>query len=99
MADSGGCPNVFELHVDKVTKNRDCLTSLIVPSVRSLKITTGWGMEEEEEALLLCCGLVQMGYKHRLRLTAGERKGRIYFSALACMRAIVCGGGMPANIE
>jgi hypothetical protein len=64
-AASGGCPPLFELRLDGVRENADCLVSepsLIVPSVGNLHI---WVGPTGEDALLLCCRLVQVGYKHR----------------------------------
>jgi hypothetical protein len=68
MAASGGCPELFKVRLAGVSENIDRLTyepSVIAPSVRELEFEGGRG--SEDEALLLCCGLVQMGYKHRLR--------------------------------
>jgi hypothetical protein len=61
LAASGGCPELLELRLDGAMTSFDCLThepSLIVPSVRELWIH---GRCTEEEALLLCCGLLQPG--------------------------------------
>jgi hypothetical protein len=66
LAASGGCPPLYELHVLGIEQNMDCLIyepDLIVSSVRDLH--TG-GQITDQEALMLCCGLVKMGYKHRL---------------------------------
>jgi hypothetical protein len=70
MAASGGCPDLFEVRVDGPETNLDLLTfepSLIVPSVRRLTILDNWGTEQDK-VLMLCCGLVQMGYKYHLWL-------------------------------
>jgi hypothetical protein len=69
MAASGGCPELFEVCVVELERNTDSLTSepsLIGPSVRRLNLDDVRGTEEE--ALVLCCGLVQMDYKHHLRI-------------------------------
>jgi hypothetical protein len=71
-------------------RNVDWLTyepSLIVPSVRNLFIC---GRSTEEEALLLCCGLVHMGYKHRFKegLWGGHVSSR-QGPVRACMKAIL----------
>jgi hypothetical protein len=75
MAASGGCPELFEVFITGPSKNLDCLThepSLIVPSVRELAI---YANGTEEEALLLCCGLVQMGCtKYRLTLDMRDQE-------------------------
>jgi hypothetical protein len=66
--------------------------SLILPSVRHLHV---WGRATEAEALVLCCGLVQMGYKHRLAEVfshAGSKIGGPYFST--CMAAVLRSGGI-----
>jgi hypothetical protein len=100
LAASGGCPELFHVEV-KALRNRDLLTcepSLILPSVRDLSII-GYGLEEEE-ALLLCCGLVQVGYKHLLRIPLrGFGPPALTPSVIACMKAIVSGGGMLAIVE
>jgi hypothetical protein len=110
MAASGGCPELFEVQVSDFQGYLDfeLLTyepSLIVPSVRSLNLVGG-ACNAEEQLLLLCCGLVQLGYKHRLRVQAvlhcydGNRPvGEIPASLLACLRAILCGGGMNADLS
>jgi hypothetical protein len=61
MADSGGCPELFEVNVAAVSKHFLSLTyepSLIVPSVRDLQLD---GSLTEDEVLLLCCWLVHAG--------------------------------------
>jgi hypothetical protein len=101
LAASGGCPELFELEVSGIEKNVERLThepSLIVPSVRSLSIMSCLGTEEE--MLLLCCGLVQVGYKHGLQmLLHGPGFKDLSSSLLACMRVIVRGGGMNAYVR
>jgi hypothetical protein len=97
MAASGGCPELFEVEVTGLTSNIDWVTyepSLIVPSVRNLRVC---GQATEEEALLLACGLVQMGYKHRFDddlwgLPFLRHSGPVR----ACMRAILQSGGRVA---
>jgi hypothetical protein len=74
MAASGGCPELFEVKLSGLQRTLHWLTfepSLIVPSVRSLHLFCRCGTEEE--ALLLCCGLVQVGYKHRLTVDLYDR--------------------------
>jgi hypothetical protein len=75
LAASGGCPELLNVTVDRLGSSKGvlftCEPSLIVPSVRDLTISGH--RFEEEEALLLCCGLVQMGYKHLLRLRINLR--------------------------
>jgi hypothetical protein len=59
LADSGGCPELFEVEVNRLKGDFEFLTyepSLIVPSVRDLAV---YGRGTEEEALLLCCAMVQ----------------------------------------
>jgi hypothetical protein len=100
-AASGGCPELFTVEIGGLHKNVDWLTyepSLIVPSVRDLSIS---GRGTEEEALLLCCGLVQMGCKHRLMNL--DLKG-LQYSAFdgpicACMSAILGSGGVTHQLE
>jgi hypothetical protein len=100
MAASGGCPQLFELEVHRVRGDFEFLThepSLIVPSVRDLAV---YGRGTEEEALLLCCAMVQAPYKYRL--TIGLFDPDMQFlpsSALACMRAILRGGGLHADLR
>jgi hypothetical protein len=95
MAASGGCPELVGLHLKGLSSHIDWLTcepSLIVPSVRRLWID---GRCTGEEALLWCCGLVQAGYKYRLsNCLVDPDSGPFPWSLRACMRAIVCGGGM-----
>jgi hypothetical protein len=84
LAASGGCPPLFELHLDGVKRNMGPLAyepSLIVPSVRSLHISGGvrW---EGVEALMLYCELVQMGYKYGLTTELDE-------TYKSCLAAIV----------
>jgi hypothetical protein len=64
--------------------------SLIVPSVQDLWID---GDGSEKEALLLCCGLVQMGYKHRLGIRLRDSEDALPRSVSTCMRAILSAGG------
>jgi hypothetical protein len=68
LAASGGCPPLFELHLNEVRQNIGCLTaepSLILPSVRSLHISGGL-RNKGDDATVLLCALVQMGYKYGL---------------------------------
>jgi hypothetical protein len=68
LASSGGCPELLRLELHGIRENIVRITgepSLIVPSVRDLSIS---GRCTKEEALMLCCALVQGGYKHRLLL-------------------------------
>jgi hypothetical protein len=101
LAASGGCPELFEVEVRDVERHLDWLTcepsaSLTVPSVRNLHIIGA--CSTEEEALLLCCGLVQMGYKHRFYAPLADPENLLFPpSVIACLRAIVCGCGM--NVE
>jgi hypothetical protein len=101
LAASGGCPELSAVGVWGVKGNLDWLTqepSLIVPSVRKLVLLEVCGTEEE--ALLLCCGLVQMGYKHRLYALLTDTDDQVFpLSHLACLRAIVRGGGMNADVS
>jgi hypothetical protein len=95
LAASGGCPELFTLSQIGHASNIECLThepSLIAPSVRDIKMG---GFATEEEALLLCCGLVRMGYKYRFdeeecRLAPDYRP--LDGAVRACMRAILEGG-------
>jgi hypothetical protein len=91
LAASGGCTRLFELRVYGVRLNVDMITrepSLILPSVRRLQIDANC-TDEEEAALLLCCGLVRTGYKYRLerKVPAGEDGATIAHDA--CMRRIL----------
>jgi hypothetical protein len=65
VAASGGCPELVEVCLaTDIATNIGWLThqpSLIVPSVRDLHIGAYCTMDE---ALLLCCGLVQAGYRY-----------------------------------
>jgi hypothetical protein len=97
LAASGGCPELVKVKVHDLSNNVDWLTyepSLILPSVRKLWFD---GFCTEEEALLLCCGLVQMGYKHSLtmELCDPDRSG-LSSSVTSCMDAILGGGGVKA---
>jgi hypothetical protein len=92
LAASGGCPELFRLRHWGRASNIECLIhepSLIMPSVRDLRVGSFF---TEEEALLLCCGLVQVGYKYRF--DDSERQPAPGHSPLdgavrACMRAIM----------
>jgi hypothetical protein len=90
LAASGGCPPLFELRLCGVEQNTDCL---IVPSVRRLFIG---GAPTGEEALLLYCGLVQMGYKHRLSVYFNPTLKPPLCGPLAdeCMTAVLQTGGI-----
>jgi hypothetical protein len=100
MAASGGCPDLFELIVQWTTKNVDWLThepGLVVPSVRNLSIA---GRCTEEEALLFCCGLAQAGYQHQVTVALCDHDDQELPDAMvACMRAILGGGGMNADVS
>jgi hypothetical protein len=103
MAASGGCRQLREVYLGKggVKKNIDWLIyepSLIMPSVCHLSIE---GQYTDEEALLLCCGLVQMGYKHRLKIDLRwlNREKSLPGSLIACMRAVLCFGGISAELS
>jgi hypothetical protein len=107
LAASGGCPALSRVVVDKVARNVEWLSfapSLIVPSVEYVSIR---GRGTEEEVLLLCCGLVQAGYKRGLDLAwlapsdpspalvpMRDIVRRPVMEVTACMRAIVRRGGM-----
>jgi hypothetical protein len=71
---SGGCPELFKLHLMGMKKNLLWLArepSLILPSVRNLRITAACPVAEtDEEALLLCCGLVEAGYQYLLHMSS-----------------------------
>jgi hypothetical protein len=99
VAASGGCPELFEIHLKELKSNTHCLAyepSLIVPSVRDLDITAD---DTEAEALLLCCGLVQTGYKHRLRMGLRDQDINDFPpSLLNCMRATLCAGGVNVHM-
>jgi hypothetical protein len=76
MAASGGCPELFQVRLQGLKINVDCIAyepSLIVPSVRNLVVG---GRGTEEEALLLCCGLVQAGYRHGVWISVTAADGR-----------------------
>jgi hypothetical protein len=95
MAASGGCPELLKLDVHGLGKNVDWLTfepSLIVSSVRNLTIAA---VTDEEEALLVCCGLVETGYRFRFEDHLEGPLGTRFSEELrACMRAILqCRGG------
>jgi hypothetical protein len=97
MAASGGCPQLSEILLHHIESNLDCVAykpSLIVPSVRDLSI---WGCGTEEEVLLCCCGLVQMGPMHRLVKAdlSDPRAACLDNTVHACVRAILeSRGGM-----
>jgi hypothetical protein len=98
MAASGGCPELFKVKVIGVTRNGNWLAlepGLIVPSVRDLSVV---GHQTEEQALLLCCGLVQAGYDHPLRLEL-HGGARLPSSALACMRTMMRAVGMSVHLR
>jgi hypothetical protein len=90
LAASGGCPELVEIYLMALARNVEWLTyepSLIVPSVRELSL---WGSFTEEEALLLACGLVQMGYKHRFNSGLwGPCASPPSGPARACVKAIL----------
>jgi hypothetical protein len=91
MAASGGCPQLFHVNLAYTARNLDWIAyepSLIVPSVRDLSIQ---GHGTEEEALLLCCGLVQMSPKHRLVKAhlSGPKWEHLGDAVFACKRAIL----------
>jgi hypothetical protein len=90
LAASGGCPPLSELHLDRVQRNIDGIvyeTNLIVPSVRRLHIQA-FVSASEEDALLLCCGLVQVGYRHGF---THNMHSETYYS---CLAAILKAGGI-----
>jgi hypothetical protein len=100
MAASGGCPELFRVQVDGFCATH-WLTyepSLIVPSVRDLSV---YGISDigidEDDLLLLCCGLVQMGYKDFVRMDflGGDDTFMTPYSK-ACLRAILCACGVNA---
>jgi hypothetical protein len=74
---SGGCNELVEIRLDghKESSQDATLgllayeTGLNVPSLRDLSFG---GYCTEDEALMLCCGLVQAGYKHRAHLNLGR---------------------------
>jgi hypothetical protein len=98
LAVSGACPELLEVFLDGVKRNLDWVAkepSLIIPAVRSLSF--GYGCGTEEEWLLLCCGLVQTGYKYlRLHLRDLDNHDIAKLSLKTCMRAILCIGGIFA---
>jgi hypothetical protein len=64
LVESGGCPSLFELSFGRLSSNAECLTfepRLIVPSVRVLRVTV-----LPDEAVMLSCGLLQVGYTHKV---------------------------------
>jgi hypothetical protein len=89
LAASGGCPELFELRVGSLARDMDFLTyepSLILPSVRYLQIR---GACSDNDLLLLCCGLVHMGYKHGLAELRGAGDYPLSVPLSACLRAIL----------
>jgi hypothetical protein len=99
MADSGGCPELFWVQVHGLERNYDWLTfepSLIAPSVRDLHIE---GHSTEEEALVLCCALVQLGYKYRAGVDLRDFHDYPLVEFEECMLATLCGGGMNAHVD
>jgi hypothetical protein len=100
---SWSCPELFELHLTGVKENLlslACEPSLILPSVRNVRITAWCSVEEaDEEALLLCCGLAQAGYEYLLHMSAlrsGSRKP-LDASVCACMQTLLRGGSIRAG--
>jgi hypothetical protein len=95
LAASGGCPELRKLWLHLVSNLSDFFLepSLIVPSVRDFRIAA---LCTEEEALLLCCGLVQVGYKHSFddRGLLDPHHTAWSGPVRACMRAILQGGGV-----
>jgi hypothetical protein len=84
LAASGGCPELFSVRIRGIRTSADWLSfepSLIVPSVRDLQLY-------EDESLLFCCGLVQLGYKYRVSVSSDTD-----LPTLACMAAMLkrCG--------
>jgi hypothetical protein len=69
LAASGGCPELFALQLWGIQCNIDWLIAkpslLALPSVRSLYIDR---FGNKDEALLLCCGLVQAGFRNCLQM-------------------------------
>jgi hypothetical protein len=101
MAASGGCPELFEVVVGGVTEAVDWLTfepSMIGPSVRGLRISA---CTTDDEALLLCCGFVERGYRCRLEMDLTSDCGsRLSEDFRLCMRAILqCNSGLNALFE
>jgi hypothetical protein len=105
LAASEGCPLLSELHLKEVSRqNLGCLAyepSLIVPSVQDLHISAGGPRGEGDDdvlVLVLYCGLVQMGYKHRstppLCFRPGSRASKSYEF---CLAAVLRGGGIQAT--
>jgi hypothetical protein len=93
LAASGGCPPLFELHLDGAGRDIDRIVyepSLIVPTVRHLHVWGG-GTEVGEEALVVCCGLVQMGYKHHFTHNFHQ-----YRFPYACLLAVLKARGASA---
>jgi hypothetical protein len=91
LAASGGCPELVTVSVNIDGRHVEWLTyepSVIVPSVRDLRIG---GKCTEEEELLLCCSLVQSGYRFSFESTVeGPADSPLDPSVAACMLTLTC---------
>jgi hypothetical protein len=100
VAASGGCPELFEVIVDGLAKNFEWFVikpSLVAPSVRNLDIT---GRFTKEEALSLCCALLEADYEHGLSITMVDPDDEpLPAAVVACMSAILGERGMSAHID
>jgi hypothetical protein len=98
LAASGGCSELLHVFLYGVKSNVDWVAylGLVTPSVCYVSIQ---GLGTEEEALLLCCGLVQAGYKYSSSIGLRRSDSRaLPSSVLACMRAVVSAGGVRASV-
>jgi hypothetical protein len=101
VAASGGCPQLYHVCLGEIRINLHWITSkpsLFVPSVREFEIEAGGCIGDE--ALLLCCGLVQTEYQYVvcmdfLEYTQDDKTPIL----LACMQAILRGGCMRTHMS
>jgi hypothetical protein len=90
LAASGGCPPLFQLGVFGLRHNVVTIThepSLTLPSVRRLEIEMDG--TDVKAALLLCCGLVRVGYRHRFETNLRAKAGALSVADDACLRLML----------
>jgi hypothetical protein len=89
------CPELFEVHLDSLDHDADLVLdeesddgrTVLLPSVRVLRCTS----ESLDEHLVLCCGLVERGYKYRYEAVYRGAGGVLIdpHEVLPCLRHIL----------